>query len=200
MKWHDFKLALRRSRRTRSSRLTSDRRADDRASGRSPARQIACGSVPLVATSWQHSLSRCVRCVRESAQIGRSGRRRIHLAAVYKVEGLVGSFPRGGSSPLERMGFGWKSGGSHRRRGGARVPAGGPWQRRGNSWFCSMPRMTLAAGGPRRGAARPDHALPVRSRWALQSATCKARSICTGSKQNASGTLAAPDEAGRHVQ
>jgi hypothetical protein len=62
---------------------------------------------------WQYRgntrCSRCVRYVRGSALFGRFGRFCRHLASVYKVEGPVGRFPRGGSSPLERMSFRWKS-------------------------------------------------------------------------------------------
>ena len=66
-----------------------------------------------VRTPWQHRGNtrspRCVRCVRGSSQLGRSGRSCKHLARLYEVEGLVGCMARGGSSPLERIGFGWES-------------------------------------------------------------------------------------------
>jgi hypothetical protein len=68
-----------------------------------------------VATSWQHSVLQLRPMCPPTSAIGRSRRRRTYLARVYEVEGLVGSFPRGGSSPLERMRSGWKSGMSHRR-------------------------------------------------------------------------------------
>jgi hypothetical protein len=87
--------------------------------------------------SWQHRgnsrSSRCVRCVRESPQIGRSGRPRTYLGGMCEVEGLVGRFPRGGSSPLGRIRFGLqicRSESSRSSRGGG---GGRPRQRFGNT-------------------------------------------------------------------
>jgi hypothetical protein len=55
------------------------------------------------------------------------------VAIVYEVEGLVGRFPRGGSSPLGRMGIGWKSRVSARAGAWSRQHQGGSWQRFGNA-------------------------------------------------------------------
>jgi len=103
---------------------------------------------------------------------GRFGCARTHLSAVYEVEGLVGRFPRDGSSPFGRMSCGWKSVVSRQGSGGARVPVGGPWQRRGNRRFCSMRLMTMAGlGRPTKWHAtawpQPDHPPPASSATAL---------------------------------
>jgi hypothetical protein len=78
---------------------------------------------------------RCVRCVRETPQNERSGRRRTYFAPTNKVEGLVDRLVRGGSSPLGRMEKACKSVAFGHRTRSERFPlfaSGGPWQRRGN--------------------------------------------------------------------
>jgi hypothetical protein len=66
--------------------------------------KVSSSALPsFVATLWQHS-DRPIRPIRpRTAQNGRCGRRRTHMARANKVEGLVGRFPRGGSSPLGRI-------------------------------------------------------------------------------------------------
>jgi hypothetical protein len=118
-----------------------------------PALLLLCTLPAAKVRSWKHRgntrWSRCVRCVRESVLFGRFGRSCKHLSSVYEVEGLVGRFPRGGSSPLERMRSGWKSMVSRPRAAACAVPTGGPWQRRGNiaRTARTLARMSITTAG-----------------------------------------------------
>jgi hypothetical protein len=120
-----------------------------------------------LASAWQHrgnsQIVRCVRSVQKTGRFGRSGSRQTYLASLHEVEGLVGLTPRGGSSPLERIGSSWKSADLRPWRTARAFPLGGPWQRRGNRRLCSMGLMTTAglgrptkmAGGTILGALAP---------------------------------------------
>ena len=110
---------------------------------------------------WQHRgntrCSICVRCVRESALFGRSGRSCKHLARVYEVEGLVGLTPRGGSSPLERIGLGWNRG----VRADARWRAGSSRRTVRTSWQQTALLHGVDDRGASRAAKRYDRPVPA---------------------------------------
>ena len=76
-----------------------------------------------------------------------------------RLRALWGVFPRGGSSPLGRMSFGWKSGVSAPSSGGARCRAGGSRQPDGNV-RSDIPRMLVLtvsyAGRPARSSCGPS--------------------------------------------
>jgi hypothetical protein len=98
---------------------------------------------------------RCVRCVRDPAQNGRSGRGRTHMARAYEVEGLVLCKRGGGSSPLGRI----KEPESDHR--GVRLR-----ERDGPRSFIVQPRRSRFGRCRRRraGAAR-DRLLPSGCQW-----------------------------------
>ena len=102
------------------------------------------------ACAWQHRgnsrRSRCVRCVWKTGRSGRFGRWRTYLAGVYKVEGLVGFTARGGSSPLERMSFRWKSMVSRGLEAARESSMTGP--RNGLATPGSAPCLCRPGGGP----------------------------------------------------
>ena len=61
------------------------------------------GQPPAVATLWQRPDRPMCPMRPIPGRYGRSGRGRTHLHFSHEVEGLVGKFPRGGSSPLGRI-------------------------------------------------------------------------------------------------